>query len=110
MITILRRKLIDAQKNKDELMSSTLKLLIAEFQKREIALRAESKELSDEEGFRIFKKQIKNRMETIPMYEKAGRAETAEKEKSEVRIIQDLAKEMFPDFDLSAGGDPRQNA
>lgn len=109
MITILRRKLIDAQKNKDELMASTLKLLISEFQKKEIELRVEGKELTDQDGFKILKKQIKNRIETIPMYEKAGRTETAEKEKAEVRIIQDLAHEMLPGFDMSMGGDPRQN-
>ena len=42
------------------------------------------------------KKQIKNRNETIPMYEKAGRTETAEKEKKEVDFIQLLMKEYFP--------------
>ena len=110
MITILRRKLIDAQKNKEELVASTLKLLISEFQKREIELRALSKEFTDEDGFKIFRKQIKNRMDSIPMYEKAGRIETAEKEKAEIRIIQDLAKEILPSFDLTIGGDPRKNA
>ena len=47
------------------------------------------------------KKQIKNRNETIPMYEKAGRIETAEKEKKEVEFLQSLVSEYYPNESVS---------
>lgn len=96
LIDSLRSKLIEFQKSKSEIELSTLRLLISEIKNKEISLKGEDKEITNEDIFRIFKKQIKNRNETIPMYEKAGRIETAEKEKNEVIFIEKLMKEFFP--------------
>jgi len=97
LIDSLRKKLIESQKSQNEIALSTLRLLISEIKNREISNRAENKELVvDEDILKIIKKQIKNRNETIPMYEKAGRTETAEKEKSEVEFLQSLIVEFFP--------------
>lgn len=92
----LRKKLIDSQKSKDEVALSTLRLLMSEIKNKEISLRAEGKEVTNDDFLRILKKQVKVRNETIPMYEKAGRIESAEKEKSEVKFIQGLISEYFP--------------
>ncbi len=92
----LRSKLIEYQKSKAEIEVSTIRLLISELKNKEIEYKAQSKEVSSEDELRILKKQIKNRNETIPMYEKAGRTDTAEKEKKEVEFIQLLMKEYFP--------------
>lgn len=92
----LRTKLIEYQKSRAEIEVSTIRLLISELKNKEIALKAEGKEVSSEDELRVLKKQIKNRNETIPMYEKAGRLETAEKEKKELEFIQLLIKEYFP--------------
>ncbi len=95
LIDSLRKKLIESQKSQNEVALSTLRLLISEIKNREISNRAENKELLDEDVLKIIKKQIKNRNETIPMYEKAGRVETAEKEKAEVEFLQSLFVEFF---------------
>lgn len=92
----LRTKLVEYQKSRAEIEVSTIRLLISELKNKEIALKAEGKEVSSEDELRVLKKQIKNRNETIPMYEKAGRLETAEKEKKELEFIQLLIKEYFP--------------
>ena len=97
----LRKKLIESQKSQDEVALSTLRLLMSEAKNREISLRAESKELASEDYLKMIKKQIKNRNESIPMYEKAGRNETAEKEKKEVLFLQSLLTEFFPDEPIS---------
>lgn len=97
----LRKKLIESQKSQDEIALSTLRLLMSEAKNREISLRAESKELASEDYLKMIKKQIKNRNESIPMYEKAGRTETAEKEKKEVVFLQSLLTEFFPDEPIS---------
>ena len=97
----LRKKLIESQKSQDEIALSTLRLLMSEAKNREISLIAESKELASEDYLKMIKKQIKNRNESIPMYEKAGRTETAEKEKKEVVFLQSLLTEFFPDEPIS---------
>jgi uncharacterized protein YqeY len=96
LLDSLRTKLIEYQKSKAEIEVSTLRLLISELKNKEIELKGAGKEVSSEDELKILKKQIKNRNETIPMYEKAGRTETAEKEKKEVDFIQLLMKEYFP--------------
>jgi uncharacterized protein YqeY len=96
MVDWLRKKLISVQKSQNEVLISTLRLLIAEFQKKEISLKADGKTITDEEILRILKKQIKNRKETIPMYLKAGRLETAKKEEDEVIVIEGSISELFP--------------
>jgi hypothetical protein len=97
----LRKKLIESQKSQDQIALSTVRLLMSEAKNREISLRAESKEVASEDYLKMIKKQIKNRNESIPMYEKAGRTETAEKEKKEVVFLQSLLTEFFPDEPIS---------
>jgi len=97
LIDSLRKKMIESQKSQDELALNTLRLLITEIKNKEISYRSENKELEDTEILKMIKKQIKNRNDTIPMYEKAGRSETAEKEKAEVNFLKTLLIEFFPD-------------
>lgn len=96
IIDSLRKKLLESQKSQNEVALSTLRLLISEIKNKEISYRAEQKEVTEEDIFKIIKKQIKNRNESIPMYEKAGRTETADKEKAEVEFLQNLVAELFP--------------
>jgi uncharacterized protein len=97
IIDSLRKKLIESQKSQKELETATLRLLISELKNKEISLRAEGKDLTNEDLLKVLKKQIKNRNETIPMYEKAGRIDTATTERKEVEYLESLIKEMFPD-------------
>jgi uncharacterized protein YqeY len=97
----LRKKMIESQKSQNEIALSTLRLLMTEVKNREISLRTEGKEVLPEDILKIIKKQIKNRNETIPMYEKAGRTETADKEKKEVEFLQSLLLEYYPDESIS---------
>lgn len=96
LVDSLRKKLVESQKSQNEIALNTLRLLITEAKNKEISLRAEQKEVGDEDILKIIKKQIKNRSESIPMYEKAGRPETAQKEKLEVEFLQGLLAEYFP--------------
>ena len=64
----LRSKLIEYQKSKAEVEVSTLRLLISELKNKEIELKGQGKEVSSEDEFRIFKKQIKNRINEYCSY------------------------------------------
>lgn len=97
IIDALKRKLIEYQKSQNEVGLSTLRLLISELKYKEISLKGENKDITAEDEIRVIRKQIKNRNESIPMYEKAGRIETAEKEKQELKVLEDLITEFFPD-------------
>jgi uncharacterized protein YqeY len=101
IIDALKRKLIEYQKSQNEVGLSTLRLLISELKYKEISLKGENKELTPDDEIRVIRKQIKNRNESIPMYEKAGRTETAEKEKQEVKVLEDLIIEFFPNATLN---------
>lgn len=73
-----------ALKAGEELRLSTLRLLLSAINNENIALQ---KELTDEDIFKVIARQVKQRREAIEAYEKAGRAELAEKEGEEMAIL-----------------------
>lgn len=80
-------ELTDAMKNSRELEKEVLRMLKAEVMKAEVA-GSEKKELSDDEIIKIVKRMVKQRRDSIEQFEKGGRMELAEKEKSEIPILE----------------------
>lgn len=67
---------------------STLRLVNAAIKDRDIAARSNGREsVSDGEVLEILAKMIKQRRESIKMYEEAGRLELAQGEREEIDII-----------------------
>lgn len=95
----LKKKLVEYYKAGETLKVSVLRYFFSQVQNKEIELRPQNKELTDEDVFKVLRKQIKNRKEAIELYEKAGRTDMLEKEKAELAIYEELAK-FFP-FDLN---------
>jgi uncharacterized protein YqeY len=91
-------------KSKDLEKLGVLRYLLSEIQKKEIELRVSKEELTDEHVFKVIRKQIKNRMQSIELYEKGNRPDLVEKEQKEMEILKEYAK-MFP-FELNL--DPGQ--
>lgn len=83
--TQLKTDLADAMREKDTEKRDTLRLLLAAIKQIEVD---EQTTLDDEAVQAILTKQAKQRRESIDFAEKAGRAELAEKEKSELEIIE----------------------
>ena len=75
-----------AMKAADKRRVSTLRLVNAEILKRETSA-AERISLSDAEILDVMGKMIKQRQESLEIYEKAGRAELAAQEREEIEII-----------------------
>ncbi len=65
---------------------STLRLINAEILKRETS-GAERTSLSDAEIVEVMGKMIKQRQESLAIYDKAGRKELADQERDEIKII-----------------------
>lgn len=84
----LASALKDAMKARDPLTVSTIRLLQAAIKDRDIANHGLGKgPLGDDEILQILAKLIKQREESARLYEDGGRPELAEKERSEIVVI-----------------------
>ncbi len=86
--------------NKERL--STLRLINAAIKDRDIAARSEENALgvSDFEILKILAKMVKQRIDSIRMYEEAGRIELAESERSEILVIEEFMPKQLSDVEV----------
>lgn len=88
-----------AMKDKDTRRTSTLRLINAAIQERDIALRGKGKDKADdEEVLDILTKMVKQREESSKMYREGGRPELEAQELEEMDIIREfLPKQLSPE-------------
>jgi uncharacterized protein len=77
--------LTSSMKAQDAPRTSTLRMVKAAIMNREIE---KGGELDDEELMRLLRSLVKQRRDSIEQYEKAARQELADKEKSEIAVIE----------------------
>ncbi len=96
MREILAQALKTALKAGDKRRTSTLRLIQAAIQDRDIAHRGVGKDpVTDEEILQILTKMVKQRQESAKAFEEGARLELAEQERDEITIISDfLPKQM----------------
>ena len=87
-----------AMKASDKRRVSTLRLINAEVLKRETSA-AERMTLNDAEILDVMGKMIKQRQESLDIYEKAGRADLAAQEREEIAIISAYLPKPLSDFE-----------
>ena len=75
-----------AMKSKEAARLSTLRMVKAAVQNREIE---KGGELTDEEMTKVLQSLVKQRRDSVEQYEKAGRSELAEKERAEIAVIEE---------------------
>jgi uncharacterized protein YqeY len=91
---MLRTQLSDAlktaMKSKEAGAVSTLRLILAALKDRDIAARSKgnTEGIGDDEILGLLQQMVKQRRESIDMYEQGGRPELAEKEGQEITIIE----------------------
>ena len=92
----IQSETVTAMKAKDKERTAALRLIGAKIKDRDIELRtAETKPEDDAMVTDVLLKMAKQRRESIEMYEDGGRTELAEKEKSELAVIEEfLPKQM----------------
>ncbi|MDG1377358.1 MAG: GatB/YqeY domain-containing protein [Yoonia sp.] len=97
----------DAMKAKDVERLSTLRLINAAIKDRDIALRGTGEEggVGDPEILAILGKMVKQRQESARAYEEGGRLELAEKELSEIKIIEDYLPRQLSEAESEAAVD-----
>lgn len=100
---MLRTELNDALKTalrtKDSQTAATLRLVLAALKDRDIAARGEgnSDGISDEQVLELLQKMVRQSREAAETYEQAGRADLAEKERQEIRVIERFLPKQLDD-------------
>ena len=88
----IKQDMYAAMKSKDKVKATILRSLLSNLKKIEI----EKKEpIAEPEYLSIVKKMVKQLKESIDVYSQAGRIELAEKEKSELSIIEAYLPKQF---------------
>jgi uncharacterized protein len=103
---MLRQRFTDslkeAMKGKDQLATSTVRLIIAKLKEQDIDARGKGKSagIGDAEIQQMLQGMIKQRRESIALYDQGGRPELAEKERGEIAIIERFLPKQLSDAEL----------
>ena len=99
---MLREKLAEemktAMKARDELRLSTIRLVRSAVKNRDIEVK---RELDDREIIEVIATLVKQRRESIRLYNEAGRRDLADKEEKEVGILLDFLPQQLTHAELS---------
>ncbi len=103
---MLRSRLTDslkeAMKAKDQLATSTLRLILAALKDRDIAARGKGQndEISEDEILEMLQKMVRQRHDSIEMYTKGGRSELARREAREIEVIESFLPRQLDEMDM----------
>jgi uncharacterized protein YqeY len=95
----LQADLNASRKAQDKPATLLLGTLVSEIKNRRIELKRDP---SDAEVVEVLRKSIKRRRESVEMYEKGGRTDLAEKERSEAEAIEKYLPPQVSDDELRA--------
>jgi uncharacterized protein len=100
----LNEALKQAVRGREALATSVLRLILAALKDRDIAQRTNgvTDGLSDVEIVGMLQSMIKQRRESIKMYEQGGRPELAEKEAAEIVVIETFLPKQMSDAEIRA--------
>ncbi len=102
----LRAKIKDSLKlslkNKDEVATSTIRLILAAIKDHDIQNRTkkDSSEITDEEILNLLQKMIKQRHESVEIYSKAGRLDLKKREEKEIKVIDSFLPQQITKKEL----------
>ena len=93
----------DAMKAGEARRVSTLRLVNATLKNADIEARGQGKPaLSDDDVLGVLQKMIKQRHESVELYEKGGRAELAQQEREEIAVITSYLPKQMSDDEVEA--------
>ncbi len=107
MRTRVTDALKDAMKSKEADRLSTLRLINAAIKDKDIALRGEGddKVVTDADVLAIMGRMVKQRQESARAYDEGGRIELAEKERAEIKVIEDFLPKQLSEAETEAAVD-----
>lgn len=96
----LRTDLTTAMKARDEIRSSTLRMVLTAVTNAEVAGK-EQRELGDDEVLGILSTEAKKRREAAAAFDEGGRAEKAEQERAELAVITDYLPQQLSEQEIA---------
>jgi uncharacterized protein YqeY len=97
----LRADLTTAMKQRDQVRSSTLRMVLTAVTNAEVAGK-EAVELSDEDVLGVLTSEAKKRREAATAFDEGGRSEMADKERAELAVITDYLPEQLDAGQIAA--------
>ena len=102
MRSLLDTNLREAIKSQEKQRLATLRLINAAIKDRDIAVRSEenTEGVSDSEIILILSNMVKQRKQSIVQYEEGGRIELAERERQEIKIIEEFLPNQLSEEEI----------
>ena len=97
-------RLKEAMKARDSRTISTVRLILAGLKERDVAARGQTKSegISDDEARRMLQAMIKQRRESIALYEKGNRADLVQQELEEIAVIESFLPRQLDEAGIEA--------
>jgi hypothetical protein len=103
---VLREKINEAvktaMKSQDKPRLSTLRLVNAAIKNAEIESERAGKPLAEDDLLGILQKMVKQRQESVEIYDQAGRKELADQERGEIEVIRDFMPQQMSEAEARA--------
>jgi uncharacterized protein len=103
---VLREKITEslkeAMKARDERRVSTLRMMNSGIKNADIEARGQGKQLTDDDLLGLFQKMIKQRQESVELYEKGSRPELAAQEREEIELIRGFLPQQIAETEMQA--------
>ena len=102
MRSLLDTNLKEAIRSQEKQRLATLRLINAAIKDRDIAVRSEenTEGVSDREIILILSNMVKQRKQSIVQYEEGGRIELAERERQEIKIIEEFLPNQLTEQEI----------
>ena len=97
----LRADLTTAMKTRDEVRSSTIRMVLTAITNAEVAGKQDP-ELTDDDVVGVLSTEAKKRRGAATAFDDAGRAEMADKERAEAAVLADYLPEQLSEEDVAA--------
>jgi hypothetical protein len=99
----INKALTDAMKGKNERAVSTLRMVNSTLKNADIEARGQNKPpLTDADVLPILQKMIKQRQESVELYQKGNRADLVKQEQEEIAIISGYLPKQMSDAEMTA--------
>ncbi len=96
-INKIQSEMYASMKQGDKIKSATLRALLAKLKDRQID---NGEDLSEKDSINVIKTLVKQRKESIDLYQKAGRDDLSEKELKELKILEHYLPRMMSDEEI----------
>ena len=96
----IKKQIVDAMRARDSLRLEVLRGLQALFSNELIAKKSTDIFLKNEDVHTLIKRSVKQRKDSIEQFEKGGRADLVEKEKKELKILEEFLPSTMSKSDI----------